>query len=177
MIRKVQVFPPAGAICLPVCSSQMAPGYAVAVMAIDFTLRYFYKVLLDLLPICNQDKGNKIRCDRGGFGCSLSLLSIVPSPCYQFLLFDSFGLKTGFAEEELNLQSDEKSRGKEGRGDKLIITAFQLWKWRCCCLSPHTFPSFMPPSIFCPRSSLIVPNSPPSFLSCLLAFSSHINQD
>lgn len=42
-------------------SSQMAPGYAVAVMGIDFTLRYFYKVLLDLLPICNQDKGNKIR--------------------------------------------------------------------------------------------------------------------
>uniref|UniRef100_A0A8B9HTH4 VWFA and cache domain-containing protein 1 n=1 Tax=Astyanax mexicanus TaxID=7994 RepID=A0A8B9HTH4_ASTMX len=32
-------------------SSQMAPGYAVAVMGIDFTLRYFYKVLLDLLPI------------------------------------------------------------------------------------------------------------------------------
>uniref|UniRef100_A0A8C5GRJ0 VWFA and cache domain-containing protein 1 n=1 Tax=Gouania willdenowi TaxID=441366 RepID=A0A8C5GRJ0_GOUWI len=50
-------------------SAQMAPGYAVAVMGIDFTLRYFYKVLLDLLPICNQDKGNKIRCfimeDRG----------------------------------------------------------------------------------------------------------------
>ncbi|CAL9695569.1 unnamed protein product [Knipowitschia caucasica] len=50
-------------------SSQMAPGYAVAVMGIDFTLRYFYKVLLDLLPVCNQDKGNKIRCfimeDRG----------------------------------------------------------------------------------------------------------------
>lgn len=50
-------------------SNQMAPGYAVAVMGIDFTLRYFYKVLLDLLPICNQDKGNKIRCfimeDRG----------------------------------------------------------------------------------------------------------------
>lgn len=39
----------------------MASGYAVAVMGIDFTLRYFYKVLLDLLPICNQDKGNKIR--------------------------------------------------------------------------------------------------------------------
>ncbi|KAM9529081.1 VWFA and cache domain-containing protein 1 isoform 1-T2 [Salvelinus alpinus] len=50
-------------------SSQMASGYAVAVMGIDFTLRYLYKVLLDLLPICNQDKGNKIRCfimeDRG----------------------------------------------------------------------------------------------------------------
>ncbi|KAM6962725.1 VWFA and cache domain-containing protein 1 [Aplochiton taeniatus] len=50
-------------------SSQMASGYAVAVMGIDFTLRYFYKVLLDLLPVCNQDKGNKIRCfimeDRG----------------------------------------------------------------------------------------------------------------
>lgn len=46
---------------LPLSSSQMAPGYAVAVMGIDFTLRYFYKVLLDLLPICNQDKGNKIR--------------------------------------------------------------------------------------------------------------------
>lgn len=42
-------------------SSKMAPGSAVAVMGIDFTLRYFYKVLLDLLPICNQDKGNKIR--------------------------------------------------------------------------------------------------------------------
>lgn len=39
----------------------MAPGYAIAVMGIDFTLRYFYKVLLDLLPICNQDKGDKIR--------------------------------------------------------------------------------------------------------------------
>ncbi|KAM4575122.1 VWFA and cache domain-containing protein 1 [Fundulus diaphanus] len=50
-------------------SSQMAPGYAVAVMGIDFTLRYFYKVLLDLLPICNQDRGHKLRCfimeDRG----------------------------------------------------------------------------------------------------------------
>ncbi|RXM31443.1 hypothetical protein EOD39_7020 [Acipenser ruthenus] len=50
-------------------SSQMASGYAVAVMGIDFTLRYFYKVLLDLLPVCNQDRGNKIRCfimeDRG----------------------------------------------------------------------------------------------------------------
>ncbi|CAL8346639.1 unnamed protein product, partial [Gadus morhua 'NCC'] len=50
-------------------SSNMASGYAVAVMGIDFTLRYFYKVLLDLLPICNQDNGNKIRCfimeDRG----------------------------------------------------------------------------------------------------------------
>ncbi|KAI2663592.1 VWFA and cache domain-containing protein 1 [Labeo rohita] len=47
----------------------VASGYTVAVMGIDFTLRYFYKVLLDLLPICNQDKGNKIRCfimeDRG----------------------------------------------------------------------------------------------------------------
>lgn len=50
-----------------VCSSQMAPGYAVAVMGIDFTLRYFYKVLLDLLPICNQDKGNKIRYGTGRF--------------------------------------------------------------------------------------------------------------
>lgn len=59
--RKVQVSPLTGAISPPVCSSQMAPGYAVAVMGIDFTLRYFYKVLLDLLPICNQDKGNKIR--------------------------------------------------------------------------------------------------------------------
>ncbi|XP_048845316.1 VWFA and cache domain-containing protein 1-like isoform X1 [Brienomyrus brachyistius] len=52
-----------------VSSSQATPGSAVAVMGIDFTLRYFYKVLLDLLPICNQDKGNKIRCfimeDRG----------------------------------------------------------------------------------------------------------------
>lgn len=46
---------------LSLISSQTAPGYAVAVMGIDFTLRYFYKVLLDLLPICNQDKGNKIR--------------------------------------------------------------------------------------------------------------------
>lgn len=74
MIRKVQVFPPTGDLSLRVCSSQMAPGYAVAVMGIDFTLRYFYKVLLDLLPICNQDKGNKIRYERGGFGCSVSLL-------------------------------------------------------------------------------------------------------
>lgn len=48
-------------VCFSVISSQMAPGYAIAVMGIDFTLRYFYKVLLDLLPICNQDKGNKIR--------------------------------------------------------------------------------------------------------------------
>lgn len=101
MMRKVQLVPPTGDISLPVCSSQMAPGYAVAVMGIDFTLRYFYKVLLDLLPICNQDKGNKIRYERRG---SLSLLWIVPSPCYQFLFFDSFGLKKGFAEEELNLQ-------------------------------------------------------------------------
>ncbi|XP_018609330.1 VWFA and cache domain-containing protein 1 [Scleropages formosus] len=50
-------------------SSQMTSGSTVAVMGIDFTLRYFYKVLLDLLPICNQDRGNKIRCfimeDRG----------------------------------------------------------------------------------------------------------------
>ncbi|KAL4635019.1 VWFA and cache domain-containing protein 1 [Arapaima gigas] len=50
-------------------SLQIASGSTVAVMGIDFTLRYFYKVLLDLLPICNQDKGNKIRCfimeDRG----------------------------------------------------------------------------------------------------------------
>uniref|UniRef100_A0A4W3HXJ0 Cache domain containing 1 n=1 Tax=Callorhinchus milii TaxID=7868 RepID=A0A4W3HXJ0_CALMI len=43
-------------------SSLSAPGHAVAVMGIDFTLRYFYKVLLDLLPVCNQDGGNKIRC-------------------------------------------------------------------------------------------------------------------
>ncbi|XP_078074535.1 VWFA and cache domain-containing protein 1 isoform X2 [Mustelus asterias] len=42
--------------------SLSAPGHAVAVMGVDFTLRYFYKVLLDLLPICNQDGGNKIRC-------------------------------------------------------------------------------------------------------------------
>lgn len=83
-------------------------------MGIDFTLRYFYKVLLDLLPICNQDKGNKIRYGRGGFGRPASLLQIVPSPCYHFLGFDSFGLKRkGFAEQELNLQSDEKKRGKE----------------------------------------------------------------
>lgn len=60
-VRKVQVCPPTADISRPACSSQMAPGYAVAVMGIDFTLRYFYKVLLDLLPICNQDKGNKIR--------------------------------------------------------------------------------------------------------------------
>lgn len=158
MIRKGQVFPPTGDVSLRVCSSQMAPGYAVAVMGIDFTLRYFYKVLLDLLPICNQDKGNKIRYERGGSGWSVSLLWIIPSPCYQFLFFDSFGIKKGFAEEELNFQIDEKKKGKEGRRDKLIITAFQLGMW-CCCLSPHTFPSFMPPSIFCPPSSLIVPNS------------------
>uniref|UniRef100_A0A8C9W668 VWFA and cache domain-containing protein 1 n=1 Tax=Scleropages formosus TaxID=113540 RepID=A0A8C9W668_SCLFO len=49
-------------------SSQTSPGSVVAVMGIDFTLHYFYKVLLDLLPVCNQDK-TKIRCfimeDRG----------------------------------------------------------------------------------------------------------------
>lgn len=73
-----------------VCSSQMAPGFAVAVMGIDFTLRYFYKVLLDLLPICNQDKGNKIRYERPGF--------LLSSPRYQFLFFFifSFGFKKGF---------------------------------------------------------------------------------
>uniref|UniRef100_A0A6I8NAW0 VWFA and cache domain-containing protein 1 n=1 Tax=Ornithorhynchus anatinus TaxID=9258 RepID=A0A6I8NAW0_ORNAN len=43
-------------------SSQLSiPGHTVAVMGIDFTLRYFYKVLMDLLPVCNQDGGNKIR--------------------------------------------------------------------------------------------------------------------
>uniref|UniRef100_A0A8C3LU00 Cache domain containing 1 n=2 Tax=Chrysolophus pictus TaxID=9089 RepID=A0A8C3LU00_CHRPC len=51
------------------CSAQMSSGHSVAVMGIDFTLRYFYKVLMDLLPVCNQDGGNKIRCfimeDRG----------------------------------------------------------------------------------------------------------------
>lgn len=118
MIRKVQVFPPAGEISLPVCSSQMAPGYAVAVMGIDFTLRYFYKVLLDLLPICNQDKGNKIRYGRGGLARAFSLLQIIPSPCYQFLLLDSFGLERGFAGEEVNLQSDEKK--KKGKGEEEI---------------------------------------------------------
>ncbi|XP_057226409.1 VWFA and cache domain-containing protein 1 [Malurus melanocephalus] len=41
-------------------SSQMSSGHSVAVMGIDFTLRYFYKVLMDLLPVCNQDGGNKI---------------------------------------------------------------------------------------------------------------------
>ncbi|KAF2978392.1 hypothetical protein EK904_005486 [Melospiza melodia maxima] len=50
-------------------SAQMSSGHSVAVMGIDFTLRYFYKVLMDLLPVCNQDGGNKIRCfimeDRG----------------------------------------------------------------------------------------------------------------
>uniref|UniRef100_F7DFT1 Cache domain-containing 1 n=1 Tax=Xenopus tropicalis TaxID=8364 RepID=F7DFT1_XENTR len=50
-------------------SSQISPGNTVAVMGIDFTLRYFYKVLMELLPVCNQDGGNKIRCfimeDRG----------------------------------------------------------------------------------------------------------------
>ncbi|KAJ7421021.1 VWFA and cache domain-containing protein 1 [Pitangus sulphuratus] len=49
--------------------AQMSSGHSVAVMGIDFTLRYFYKVLMDLLPVCNQDGGNKIRCfimeDRG----------------------------------------------------------------------------------------------------------------
>uniref|UniRef100_H0ZI67 VWFA domain-containing protein n=1 Tax=Taeniopygia guttata TaxID=59729 RepID=H0ZI67_TAEGU len=53
----------------PHCSAQMSSGHSVAVMGIDFTLRYFYKVLMDLLPVCNQDGGNKIRCfimeDRG----------------------------------------------------------------------------------------------------------------
>uniref|UniRef100_A0A8C2NKA2 VWFA domain-containing protein n=1 Tax=Capra hircus TaxID=9925 RepID=A0A8C2NKA2_CAPHI len=50
-------------------STQLSSGHTVAVMGIDFTLRYFYKVLMDLLPVCNQDGGNKIRCfimeDRG----------------------------------------------------------------------------------------------------------------
>ncbi|KAG9469617.1 hypothetical protein GDO78_020064 [Eleutherodactylus coqui] len=50
-------------------NSQVSSGYTVAVMGIDFTLRYFYKVLMELLPVCNQDGGNKIRCfimeDRG----------------------------------------------------------------------------------------------------------------
>lgn len=69
-------------------------------------------------------------------------------PLISFCFFDSFGWKRkAFAEQELNLRSDEKEKGKEGRGDKLIITAFQLGMWRCCCLSPHTFPSFMPPHI------------------------------
>ncbi|EGW01018.1 VWFA and cache domain-containing protein 1 [Cricetulus griseus] len=49
--------------------TQLSSGHTVAVMGIDFTLRYFYKVLMDLLPVCNQDGGNKIRCfimeDRG----------------------------------------------------------------------------------------------------------------
>lgn len=45
----------------PLCSAQMSSGHSVAVMGIDFTLRYFYKVLMDLLPVCNQDGGNKIR--------------------------------------------------------------------------------------------------------------------
>uniref|UniRef100_A0A8C3XJA6 VWFA domain-containing protein n=1 Tax=Chelydra serpentina TaxID=8475 RepID=A0A8C3XJA6_CHESE len=53
----------------PVAFAQMSSGHSVAVMGIDFTLRYFYKVLMDLLPVCNQDGGNKIRCfimeDRG----------------------------------------------------------------------------------------------------------------
>ncbi|KAI1236902.1 hypothetical protein IHE44_0015160 [Lamprotornis superbus] len=31
-------------------SAQMSSGHSVAVMGIDFTLRYFYKVLMDLLP-------------------------------------------------------------------------------------------------------------------------------
>lgn len=39
----------------------MSSGHSVAVMGIDFTLRYFYKVLMDLLPVCNQDGGNKLR--------------------------------------------------------------------------------------------------------------------
>ncbi|XP_063283945.1 VWFA and cache domain-containing protein 1 isoform X1 [Pelobates fuscus] len=50
-------------------SSLVSSGHTVAVMGMDFTLRYFYKVLIDLLPICNQDGGNKLRCfimeDRG----------------------------------------------------------------------------------------------------------------
>lgn len=96
------------------------------------------------------------------------------SPCYQFLVSDSFGLKRkGFAEQELNFQSDEKKKGKERR-DKLIITAFQLGMWRCCCLSPHTFPSFMPPtyllsSLFSHRSKFF-----PSFSSALCRCSAAI---
>lgn len=59
----------------------MAPGYAVAVMGIDFTLRYFYKVLLDLLPICNQDKGNKIRWEEDDWPNSVTqfLMQIIDS--------------------------------------------------------------------------------------------------
>uniref|UniRef100_A0A8C3TDB9 VWFA domain-containing protein n=1 Tax=Chelydra serpentina TaxID=8475 RepID=A0A8C3TDB9_CHESE len=56
-------------IANPGLKAQMSSGHSVAVMGIDFTLRYFYKVLMDLLPVCNQDGGNKIRCfimeDRG----------------------------------------------------------------------------------------------------------------
>lgn len=68
-------------------------------------------------------------------------------PVISFWFFWLKKKRKGFAEQELNLQSDEKKKGKEGRRDKLIITAFQLGMWRCCCLSPHTFPSFMPPHI------------------------------
>lgn len=68
-----------------VSSSQMAPGYAVAVMGIDFTLRYFYKVLLDLLPICNQDKGNKIRWVDYGLGGNLH--AVFSSSCVHCSFF------------------------------------------------------------------------------------------
>lgn len=139
----------------------MAPGYAVAVMGIDFTLRYFYKVLLDLLPICNQDKGKKIRYELFCRSCHL-LLSVAD--------FDSCGFNKSvqvfcWAGAKLAEWWEEKREG--GRRDKLIITAFQLGMWRCCCLSPHTFPSFMPPFIFCPPASLIVPNSSPLSLPLL----------
>lgn len=87
-------------------------------------------------------------------------------PVISFCFFSFFWLKKGFCWRGTKLVGWWEEKGKEGRRDKLIITAFQLGMWRCCCLSPHTFPSFMPPSIFCPPSSLIVPNSPP--LSLLL---------
>lgn len=89
---------------------------------------------------------------------AISLLSVS--------VFWFFWLKKRFCWRGTKLAVMRRKKGKEGRRDKLIITAFQLGMWRCCCLSPHTFPSFMPPSIFCPPASLIVPNSPP--LSLLL---------
>lgn len=132
-------------------SSQMAPGYAIAVMGIDFTLRYFYKVLLDLLPICNQDKGNKIRYEEDSWMTYLLFFS-KSSSCKSFLLsfflflflllpftMNSFGGWSNFCftEQEWNLQRDgAEKRKKEGRRDKLIITAFLLEMWHCYCLSP-----------------------------------------
>ena len=77
----------------------MASGYAVAVMGIDFTLRYFYKVLLDLLPICNQDQGNKIRWVASGLS---------PPPVPHPLIFPFFSFL--WIKEEIKTKELKKER-------------------------------------------------------------------